>query len=137
MRIKQYLIFSLIGFVVACNYHPFRQGEILYGNFCASCHGEQGEGFRDLYPPLAGADYFQQNQLEAACIIRHGMEKPIVVNNKEYEQPMSAVIQLNAIEICNIINFLSHQWNPGMKTVTIDQVKEQLEKCKAESTISY
>ena len=124
-------------FILACNHNPFRQGEILYGNFCASCHGEVGEGFRDLYPPVANSDYFANNQLETACLIRHGMETEIVVNGKSYDQPMSALTQLNAVEISNIINFLSHQWNPGMKTVTIDQVKAQLKKCEAENTISY
>ena len=134
---------KLVGFLFvlatlwACNHNPYRQGEILYGNFCASCHGEMGEGFRDLYPPVANSDYFAQNQLATACIIRHGMEKEIVVNGKAFQQPMSALTQLNAVEICNIINFLSHQWNPGTSTVTIDQVKEQLQQCSTAETIIY
>ncbi len=113
----------------ACSYQPFRQGEILYGNFCATCHGEKGEGFRDLYPPVANSDYFQQNQLEAACIIYYGMDKEIEVNGKPYQQAMLAISQLNAVEICNIINFLSYNWNPGMEPLTIDQVKAQIESC--------
>lgn len=132
MKVKGVLLLLAVILGMACNHNPFRQGEILYGNFCASCHGEQGEGFRDLYPPLANADYFAQHQLETACIVRHGMEKSIVVNGKTYEQPMPEVPQLNAIEICNIINFLSHQWNPNLSTVTIDQVKAQLEQCVVE-----
>lgn len=113
----------------ACSYQPFRQGEILYANFCATCHGENGEGFRDLYPPLANSDYFRENQLETACIIHYGMDKEIVVNGKTYQQAMLAVTQLNDVEICNVINFLSYSWHSGMKTVTIDEVRAQLESC--------
>ncbi len=130
MKVRLALILFAATLFWTCNHNPFRQGEILYQNFCASCHGENGEGFRDLYPPLQNSDYFFQNQLETACMVRNGMEQKITVNGKYYEQPMSAIPQLNAIEICNIINFLSHQWNPGMQTVTIDQVKEQLETCR-------
>lgn len=137
MKNKIVLLLFIAGLYSACSYNPFTQGEILYGNFCASCHGEQGEGFRDLYPPVANSDYFQQHQLETACIIRYGMEKEIVVNGKTFEQPMSALTQLNPVEICNIINFISHNWNPDLEPVTIDQVKEQLDQCKERATIIY
>ncbi len=125
------LLIGIASWIASCDYQPFRQGEILYGNFCAGCHGDNGEGFRDLYPPVANSDYFREHQLAVACMVQQGMDKAIVVNGKTYEQPMAPIPQLNAVEICNIINFLSYNWNTGMKTLKIEEVKEQLKNCKS------
>ena len=33
-----------------------------YESHCASCHGVEGEGLKDLIPPLANADWLAENQ---------------------------------------------------------------------------
>ena len=116
--------------LLACNEHPFSQGEILYNNFCASCHMEDGVGLRGVIPPLAKADYLRDNPLQIACIIRNGIEGPIQVNGKTYDQPMEGIPQLTEFEIANIINYIHHSWENNLEFVKIDEVRATLATCK-------
>lgn len=132
MKCKLPLAILLIILInIGCNYNPYPQGKILYDRFCSGCHGLEGEGFRNLYPPLAQSDYFQKDPYLTACLIAHGIEDSIIVNGKYYQQPMMAVENLNAVEICNIINYISFSWNPAIVTpLHQDSVKARLENCK-------
>ena len=76
----------------------------MYGNFCASCHMDDGSGLRGRIPPLANSDYLKKYASELACIIRYGKTGEIEVNGKKYQEPMPGVPQLTDFEIANIIN---------------------------------
>ena len=68
---------SLMLFFYSCETETFRQGRILYTNFCADCHMDDASGLKGVIPPLARADYVRDHQLELPCIIRVGMEGEI------------------------------------------------------------
>lgn len=125
------LFLGLLTVVLSCAYNPYPHGKRLYELYCAGCHGQQGEGFRDLYPPLADADFFQNDPYLSACMIVHGYDGSIQVNGKLYEQPMLAIKDLNAVEITNILNYIAHSWNPSVPTpLHQDSVKSRLEACQ-------
>ena len=128
----KYLFVLIILFfsIFACQENPFKQGEIMYENFCASCHGMKGEGLRGLVPPLAGADFLKNNPSEIACIIRHGIEGEIVVNGKIYDQPMAAVPQLSYFEITNVINYINQAWGNNLGYYQVGEVQKDLENCE-------
>lgn len=109
---------------------PNKQGENLYMQNCATCHGEKGEGLRSLYPPIANADYLKLHRSELSCIIKKGMTKPIVVNGKNFHMPMPAAEKLNAVEIHNILNFICNSWGNELGYFTPKEVEAQLEKCQ-------
>lgn len=113
---------------MGCNDNPYAQGQILYTNFCTSCHMDDGAGLRGVIPPLANADYYRQNRAALPCIIKHGINDTLVVNGKTYTQPMAGIEQLNAVEIANIINYINHQWDMGSYT-TVQSVEEALKAC--------
>lgn len=100
-----------------------------YNRHCASCHGKEGEGLKDLIPPLANADWLAQNQDRLACILKNGIDEKIVVNGKTYHQAMQG-IQLNDIELYNIINYINTSWGNNFELTTSEKVKEDLKKCK-------
>lgn len=126
------LISSLFSLVlwVSCRDDPYKQGRILYQNFCASCHMDDGTGLQGLIPPLAHADYVAQNQDKLACIIRYGMEGPVVVNDTTYNQEMAGIPQLTDFEITNVINYINHSWGNDYDYMQYADVKEALEECK-------
>ena len=135
MREKWSIISCALGVFItllfACDSNPYKHGEIMYGNFCASCHMEDGTGLLGEIPPLAGADYLADNQEQLACIIRYGIAEKLVVNGKTYKQPMAGVPQLTDVEIANIINYINTSWNNDLPVVTIGRIREQLAKCKS------
>ena len=104
-----------------CFTNKQHQGERLYAQHCASCHGDQGQGIGQLIPPLAGADYLTQHPGQLACIVRVGLNGPIVVNGVGYNQLMLGVQdtathrQLSPAQITNLLNFVESHWgnHPG------------------------
>lgn len=108
------------------------KGRTLYQQHCANCHQEDGSGLARLIPPLAKADYLQINKEKVMCIIRHGMEGSIVVNGKEYNQPMPANPQLKDIEIAEITSYILNAWGNQGEFVTVQQAKEWLQTCEPE-----
>lgn len=122
-----FLVFSAIQ---SCDYQPYKQGKILYTNFCASCHIEDGTGLRGVYPPLAQSNYLANNQSLLPCIIRHGLSDSIQVNGQWFNQPMAAIPNLNEVEITNIINYVNHAWGNDLPHRKVEEVRHQLENCK-------
>lgn len=116
------------------------QGERLYGQHCSGCHGEQGEGLGQLIPPLAGSDYLAQNSGRLACIVRNGLNGPIVVNGVPYNQLMLGVQdttthrELSPAQVTNLLNYIESHWgnHPGPGGVrTIAGTEAQLRACPA------
>jgi len=116
--------------LLSCESKPFRQGEILYLNFCANCHIEDGSGLAGNIPPLAGADFVAQNQGQLACIIRYGMEGSVVVNGITYQNPMAGIPQLSEFEIANIINYINQAWGNDFGYLPLKTIRESLEECR-------
>src|SRR5690606_19773635 len=47
-------------------------GKALYETHCRNCHGHQGEGLGQLYPPLTDTVFMHIHQSQLACLIRYG-----------------------------------------------------------------
>ena len=116
--------------LLSCESKPFRQGEILYLNFCANCHIEDGSGLAGNIPPLAGADFVAQNQEQLACIIRYGLEGSVMVNGLTYQNPMAGIPQLSEFEIANIINYINQAWGNDYGYLPLKTIRESLEECR-------
>lgn len=113
-----------------CDQTTYKQGELLYEKFCSNCHSSDGKGLKALIPPLAGADYLQQNQDQLACIIKYGISDTIIVNGVTFQQPMPGVPQLSDFEITNIINYINQAWGNDYGYVKIARVRDALKACK-------
>ena len=115
----------------ACSDTDYNQGEALYKRQCANCHMDDGSGLQGLIPPLAKADYLNENKNQLACIIRNGLNAPIMVNGKVYnQQVMPGNVKLKDVEITNIANYILSAWGNKGGVVSLPEVKAQLENCK-------
>lgn len=94
---------------------------------------DNGSGLEGLIPPVVGADYVRDQIAATACIIRYGREAPLVVNGREYTQPMPASPQLSDFEITNIINYIRHAWSNDYGYVTLEEVRKALENCPTDN----
>ncbi len=106
--------------------HP---GKTTYQNKCADCHGDNGEGIRELIPPLANADFALQHFDSIPCWLKNGISRPITVNGKNYDQPMYG-IELDEVQIANLMNYISKEMLNSEREVTSLEVKERLKECK-------
>lgn len=114
----------------ACNYKPRNQGKRIYDKACASCHMENGQGLGELIPPVANADYVVEHKDDLACIIRHGISGPMLVNGITYDGEMDGNTQLTDIEINNLIHYLLVDLNGQDEHYVIGDIRKQLEACR-------
>ncbi len=121
--------FMLVLLVAACGKTQYRQGQALYVQHCANCHMESGKGLGALIPPLAASDWLAANQNQLACLIKNGMEGPIVVNDTTYNQLMPGVEGISEFQIVNIVNYINHAWGNDYGLITVAAVRQALEAC--------
>ncbi len=104
-------------------------GKRLYKQHCANCHGENGEGLEQLYPPLAKSDYLMEDVERAICQIRYGIEGEITVNGISYNQKMAGHDDLRPLNIAEIITFITNSWGNEKGLVSAKDVEQVLSRC--------
>lgn len=107
LRLKQYIF----------------QGRKLYQQHCANCHQEDGSGLGRLIPPLENSDYMMESIERSVCIIKNGLTGEIMVNGKQYNQPMPANKGLTNIEVAEIVTYIHNTWGKHRGTVEVKTVE--------------
>ena len=108
------------------------EGQQLYLQHCSSCHQREGEGLARLFPPLNKSDYLDDNVEGVICIIRNGLEGPIVVNGVEFNQPMPANPRLTPLEIAEITTYVYNSWGRSEGLISVKEVEKVLKACPGE-----
>ena len=105
------------------------QGKKLYQRHCANCHGQEGEGLALLHPPLSKSDYLIQDIERSVCQMRNGLAEEIVVNGKTYNQKMPPNKELRALEIAEIMTYITNSWGNEKGMTSSKEVEKILNKC--------
>ena len=99
-----------------------KRGNIVYSDFCVSCHLPNGSGVNKIYPPLANSDYLEANRYASIKGLKFGLKGKIKVNGVEYNKYMPPM-GLSAEEIADVMNYMNHSWgNTFGKIVTVVEV---------------
>jgi mono/diheme cytochrome c family protein len=93
----------------------FASGRQHYLTACAGCHGTNGAGLARFGPTLIGSDWVLGDERRLALILLHGLEGPVEVNGKVYDQPeilpvMPAHSVLGDREITAIMTYIRNEW---------------------------
>ena len=132
ISMNRFFYFFILLLIVAihdsCESDPYRQGAILYENFCANCHGSDGNGLGKNIPPLVGSEVIK-DPITMGCIIRNGLSGEITVKGIKYNEKMPAVTRLSDFEIANVINYIQQKWG-NQQYVQINTLQEGLKNCK-------
>ncbi|MEQ9467781.1 MAG: cytochrome c [Ekhidna sp.] len=107
------------------------EGAKIYATYCANCHQQDGKGLASLYPPLASSDYLLENLPRAACIIKNGQSKEIVVNGVTYNQMMPGNPITN-LEIAEVLTFIGNAWGNEAGLIGVKDVDKWLGECEEE-----
>lgn len=98
------------------------RGELVYQDFCVSCHLPNGEGVKNIYPPLAKSDYLIKNRKASIYGIKYGQNGAIVVNGKTYNNSMPPM-GLSDDEIADVMNYITNSWgNKNEEMITETEV---------------
>lgn len=97
-------------------------GNQLYTKHCGTCHQADGNGVRGMFPPLSGNEKVTGASDELIKIVLFGMEGPIVVNGRNYNQPMPPQSYLSDKQIADILTFIRSSWDNKASALTPAEV---------------
>jgi len=101
------------------------QGENLYVQHCASCHGQQGSGVGGAFPPLAGAEWVTGDEDTTIRILLHGLQGRIEVDGRTYSNVMPAFgRRLSDEEIAALLSYVRSSWGNEAEAVASEDVAE-------------
>ena len=100
------------------------EGEIIYMDFCITCHRADGSGIKGTNPPLAQSDFLLNKREASIRAVKFGQKGEITVNGETYNGLMTPQ-GLDDEEIANVMNYILNSWgNTTDKIVTIEEVKK-------------
>jgi len=98
-------------------------GELLYKNYCASCHKANGKGVAGNFPALKSAKILENQQAFLQVLLK-GTDGKKASDGVQYSQRMASFSFLKDEELAQIINYV--QVNFGVRdTVTAAEIKKQ------------
>ncbi len=105
-------------------------GKDLYQARCQNCHGKDGEGLGELAPPLTDTIFLKSNKTKLACFIKNGVNEPMQVNGKIYQEKMPAFKDLHDIDIAQVIVYITNTFGNKQGMYTYEQVANDLKSCR-------
>ncbi len=85
-------------------------GAEVFQSTCVACHGEDGMGKPDEFPPFAGnSDLFLSPDFPAVVAL-HGLEGPIEVGGASFDNAMPPFDFLSDAEIAAVVNYVRAEW---------------------------
>lgn len=98
------------------------RGQAIYAARCAMCHGATGDGFADVFPPLAGSDWLGANRNGSVEAVVAGLNREIVVNGRTYRGQMPPVI-IDDDEVAAVLTFVVSSWGNRGAAFTPEEVR--------------
>lgn len=99
-------------------------GSVLYTNFCASCHQQDGQGVAQEFPALLGSPVITRSEQFIDLLLQGSAGGGAAGDGVTYGQDMASFDFLSDQQISAIINYVNNQFAQG-DSVSTAQVKAQ------------
>ncbi len=96
-----------------------------YRFYCAACHGNDGRGAKNLFPPLRGSRWLNGDPAVPIRVVLHGLSGAITVEGGEFMNQMPPLgARLPDAKIAEILTYVRASWGNTGGPVTAEMVKE-------------
>jgi mono/diheme cytochrome c family protein len=105
------------------------RGKPVFMSTCATCHQANGLGVPGQYPPLVASEWVTGSEERIIRIVLHGLNGPIKVADKEYNNvmaPLGAVLKDE--QIANVLSYIRQEWGnqaPDVEPETVARVRAE------------
>ncbi|MBD0832223.1 c-type cytochrome [Aestuariibaculum sediminum] len=126
------IIFTAVSFTSYFNQkspleESMERGNEIYMDFCINCHLPNGEGVKNVYPPLAKSDFLIKNQDASIKAVKYGMNGETKVNGVVYKNIM-APLGLSDDEVADVMNYINNSWGNAVKKMVTVEAVEKIKK---------
>ncbi len=115
----------------------FNKGVGIYKTFCFACHGLNGEGLKDMGPPLVLSEWVAGDKETLISLVLKGMEGPITVKGVQYKPTLIMTpfeLLLNDQQVADVLTYVRNEWGNKADSVSADEVKEIRKKLVGRTT---
>jgi len=98
------------------------RGKKVFLSACFACHMQEGQGLAGVFPPLAGSDFLKADKSRAIRIPLKGLQGPITVNGKPYNNIMPPQVFTDD-QIADVLTYVMNSWGNDFGTVSTPEVK--------------
>ncbi|KAA6441057.1 c-type cytochrome [Dyadobacter flavalbus] len=103
-------------------------GQRIYNTYCTPCHQRNGLGDGSRFPPLAGSEWVSGNKRRLIEVVAKGLEGPIQVKGKPYNDLMPKHDFLKPEEMAQLLTFVRQNFGNMPDRVTVDDINKVLKK---------
>ena len=104
---------------------PVHNGAELYGEYCSTCHGNDGAGYLGVIPSLSGnATINAEKPYSAIRVILHGAISPESGPDQTIRRMPAYQWQLSDKQVAELMTFMRSRWGNDAKAISADVVKE-------------
>lgn len=104
-------------------------GKKVYARTCLACHQSEGQGIPAAFPPLANADYLNEDVKRSIDVVLHGLTGEIKVNGEAFNSVMTAQ-NLTDQEVADVLTYVYNSWDNNKSQVHPKDVREVRESKK-------
>lgn len=98
------------------------EGQKIYNTYCISCHQADGNGDGNRYPPLVESDWVTGDKKRLIKVILEGLEGPISVNGKSFNDMMPKMDFLSDEDIAKVLTYIRMNFNENAGAVQEKEV---------------
>lgn len=99
-------------------------GKSLYQKTCSACHGAEGKGLPNVFPPIQNSDWIDKHGKPGMIsAISNGMSGLINVNGQQFNNVMPPQ-QLSDVEAAAVLTYVLKEINKKDESVTVEEVKK-------------
>lgn len=99
------------------------RGQQIYNQTCIACHGADGSGVPNAFPPLDGSDWVTDEPSLSIRILLHGLSGPVEVNGESYNSVMPPHVNLSDRDIADVLTYVRQTWSNDAAPVEPSSVK--------------
>lgn len=111
------------GATVAVALTRAQMGKKIFDTTCIACHQANGMGVPGQYPPLVASEWATGSQERVIRIVLHGLNGPITVEGKDYNNVMAPLGgALKDEQVANVLSYVRASWGNTASEVTPEAV---------------
>lgn len=113
------------------------RGLAIFNLTCVACHGVDGKGVPETFPPLDGSDWVTGDPTRITKIVLHGLMGEIKVGEHTFNSVMAPLgPALDDQQISDVITYVRQTWSNDAEAVSPDLVKK-VRRETADQTMMY
>lgn len=102
-------------------------GQTLFQQLCAGCHGLNGQGMVPMAPPLVNSDWVLGSERRLIRVLLHGVSGPITVNGTQYQPPnilpeMPGLGALDDNQLASVLSYIRRTWGHEAAPISPAQI---------------